>query len=183
MELKPWRTLSSIVKFKNPWWTYKVDKYILPNGNEGEYHYVYTGGSVFIIPVLDDGRLLMVRQYRYLNSRFSLEFPGGGVMEGENPDEIARKELIEETGYDGELEKVGIFNPFCGVTNEYCHVYIARNLKPSSDEKHDDSEEFEVHYLSIAEFEEKIHTNEIFSGMSMASWASAKGKLNKLPKT
>jgi ADP-ribose diphosphatase len=177
MEIKPWKTLSSEVKFKNPWWTYKVDKYILPTGKEGEYHYVHTGGSVFIIPVLDDGRLLMVKQYRYLNSRFSLEFPGGGVKEGENPDEIARKELIEETGYNGELQKVGIFNPFCGVTNEYCHVYIARNLKESDEELHDDSEEFEVRTLSVAELEEKIFTNEIFSGMSMASWALAKGKL------
>jgi ADP-ribose pyrophosphatase len=183
MELKPWKTLSSVVKFKNPWWTYKVDKYILPVGREGEYHYVYTGGSVFIVPVLSDGRLLMVKQYRYLNSRFSLEFPGGGVEEGDNPDEAAHKELIEEAGYDGELEKVGIFNPFCGVTNEYCHVYIARNLKPSNDEKHDDSEEFEIHFLSVAELEQKIYTNEIFSGMSMASWALAKEKLNKLPKS
>jgi ADP-ribose pyrophosphatase len=176
MELRPWKKISSEVKFKNPWWTYIVDKYLLPSGREGDYHYVQTGGSVFIIPVFDDGNLLMIKQYRYLNERFSLEFPGGGVKPGENPDEIARKELIEETGYSGELEKVGIFNPFCGVTNEYCHVYIARNLKPSEEEKPDDSEEFLVQKISVNELEELIYTNEIFSGMTMASWALAEEK-------
>lgn len=179
MALKPWKTLTHEVKYKNPWWTYAVDKYLLPSGKEGEYHYVHTGGSVFIIPVAANGNLIMVKQYRYLNERFSLEFPGGGVREGENPDVIAHKELIEESGYDGELEKVGIFNPFCGVTNEYCHVYIARNLKPSHDEKPDVSEEFELHEISINELEEKIITNDIFSGMSLASWALAKERILK----
>ncbi len=176
MELKPWKKLSSEVKFKNPWWTYVMDKYLLPSGKEGEYHFVHTGGSVFIIPVFDDGNLLMIRQYRYLNERFSLEFPGGGVRVGENPDEIARKELIEETGYEAELVKAGIFNPFGGVTSEYCHVYIARNLKPSNREKPDISEEFEIHKISVKELEEKISTNEIFSGMTMASWALVEKK-------
>lgn len=180
MELKPWKKISSEVKFKNPWWTYIMDKYLLPSGREGEYHYVHTGGSVFIIPVFEDGNLLMNIQYRYLNERFSLEFPGGGVKPGENPDEIAGKELIEETGYSGELEKVGIFNPFCGVTNEYCHVYIARNLKPSEEEKPDDSEEFLIQKISVNELEEMIHTNEIFSGMTMASWALARKKLLRI---
>lgn len=176
MELKPWTKLSSEVKFKNPWWIYMLDKYLLPSGKEGEYHYVYTGGSVFIIPVFDDGKLLLIRQYRYLNEKFSLEFPGGGVKMGENPDKIARKELIEEAGYDGELEKVGIFNPFCGVTSEFCHVYIARNLRQSNTEKPDVSEEFEIHKISVKELEKKISTNEIFSGMTMAAWALAEKK-------
>ena len=179
MTLKSWKTLSREVKFKNHWWTYIVDKYVLPSGKEGEYHFVHTGGSVFIIPVLGNGKLLMVKQYRYLNERFSLEFPGGGVREEENPDEIAHKELIEETGFDGELEKIGIFNPFSGVTNEYCHVYIARNLRASDKEEPDASEEFELHEVSTSELEEKIGTNEIFSGMSLASWALAKEKLPK----
>ncbi len=122
----------------------------------------------------------MVEQYRYLNERFSIEFPGGGVKEGENPADIAHKELIEETGFDGEIEKVGIFNPFCGVTNEYCHVYIARNLKKSNSHKPDDSEEFRIHEVSISELENKIASNVIFSGMTMASWALAKRKLEKL---
>lgn len=179
MDLKPWKKLSSEIKFENPWWTYIVDKYVLPSGKEGVYHFVHTGGSVFIIPILNDGKLLMIEQYRYLNERFSIEFPGGGVKVGEDPDEAAHKELIEETGYDGELEKVGIFNPFSGVTNEYCHVYIARNLRKSNYRKPDDSEEFKIHEYTIDEVENMISDNEIISGMTMASWALAKIRLPK----
>lgn len=175
--MKKSKTLSSENIFINPWWIYKVDKYLFPNGSEGEYHYVYTSGSAFIIPVMDDRRLIMVSQYRYLNDRFSLEFPGGGIKSGQKPADVARKELIEETGFDGELEFIGIFNPFNGVTNEICHVFIARDLKSSDEFKKDESEEFEMHFLSIDEVEEKIRTNEIYDGMTMAAWALAKHKI------
>lgn len=175
--MKKSKTLFTQIKFVNPWWIYKVDKYLFPNGTEGEYHYVYTSGSAFIIPVMDDGRLIMVNQYRYLNDRFSLEFPGGGIKEGQIPEDVARRELVEETGFDGELESAGVFNPFNGVTNELCHVFIARNMKLSDEFKKDESEEFEIHYLSIDEVEEKIRTNEIYDGMTMAAWALAKHKL------
>ncbi len=177
MPLKKTERLSSKTKFSNPWWTYKIDKYVMPSGNEGEYHYVHTAGSVYIVPILDDRRFLMVHQYRYLNEMLSLEFPGGGIKDGELPDEIARKELIEETGYEGDLEKIGFYNPFGGVTDEICHVYIARNLKPSNDAGKDESEEFELVRLTMDEIEEKIKTNEIFSGMTLASWVLAKNKL------
>ena len=83
MALKHWKKITSEVKFKNPWWTYIVDKYLIDEAREGEYHYCHTEGSAFVIPVMDDGRILMVNQYRYLNDMESLEFPGGGVKPGE----------------------------------------------------------------------------------------------------
>jgi ADP-ribose pyrophosphatase len=177
MPLKKSRKISSKIKSTNPWWTYKIDRYTYPSGKEGEYHYVHTPGSVYIIPVLNSGRILLVNQYRYLNDMLSLEFPGGGIKEGEEADEAAHKELIEETGYDGKLEKIGFFNPFSGVTDELCYVFIARNLNPSSDRIKDESEEFELVELSVEEIEEKIRSNEIFSGMTMASWALVKNKI------
>jgi ADP-ribose pyrophosphatase len=177
MPLKHWKKISEEIKFENYWWTYIVDKYLLPSGKESEYHYVHTYGSAFVIPVLDNGKLMLVNQYRYLNDRQSIEFPGGGIKKGEEPDQAARKELIEETGYNGDLEKIGIFNPFNGVTNELCHVYIARKLRPSDSEIKDESEEFELIELSVGEVEAKIRTNEIYDGMTMASWALAKHHL------
>ncbi len=154
-----------------------MDKYILPNGKEAEYHFVHTPGSVFIIPICDDGKIMMIKQYRYLNDRVSLELPGGGMKEGIDRDECAHNELIEETGCDGELEYIGYFNPYSGITDELCHVYIARKLLPSKRSLPDESEEFEVLRLSRDEVEYKIITNEIFNGMTMASWAMGEGKI------
>jgi len=174
MALKHWQKLSTQTKYKNAWWTYTISRYALPSGKDGEYHYVHTEGSSFVIPVLADATLLLVNQYRFLNDRESLEFPGGGIREGQNPLEVARKELIEETGYAGELQKVGTFNPYNGITDEICHVFIARNLRPSAAEMQDESEEFEIVKLSVEEMEAKIEINEIYDGMTMASWALAK---------
>ena len=178
MELERWKKLSTETIFKNDWWSYKIDKYTLPNGTLGEYHYAFTFGSVFIIPVNDKGKILMVKQYRYLNDRFSIEFPGGGVKKENNHDFEAEKELIEETGFEGELKYAGAFNPYNGVTNEICKVYIARNLKPSSEYKKDESEEFIVYEFTAEEIEQMIMNNEIYDGMTLASWALVKNKIN-----
>ncbi len=174
MSLKPWKKITSQDKFKNPWWTYRLDKVKMPNGKEGEYHYVHTGGSVMIIPILKNGKILMVKQHRYLNQKDSLEFPAGGVKEGEDSVKIAHKELIEETGHDGELEKIGYFNPFNGITDEICSIFIARNLKPSTKETKDECEEFEFLELTAEEIDAKIKSNEIYDGMTMAVWAMRK---------
>jgi ADP-ribose pyrophosphatase len=170
-------TISSKKISENNWWSYWIDKYVLPNNKEGEYHYVHTAGSAFIVPMIDDGHILLLKQFRYLTDSVSLEFSGGGMREGQKPDEIARKELIEETGYDGELEYVGSFNPYIGITTEFCHAYIARNLKKSDEFDKDESEEFEVVKMSVIEVEEKIISNEIFNGMSLAIWALVRQKL------
>jgi ADP-ribose pyrophosphatase len=178
MSLKPWKKISSEVKFKNPWWTYMYDKCKLHNGKDYEYHYVHTAGSSFIIPIKDNGKIILVNQYRYLNDRFSIEFPGGGIKDGQTPEQVARKELIEETGFDGDFEKVGFFNPYNGVADEICYVFIARNLRLSNQEIKDDSEEFEMLELSPEEIDEKIRTNEIYDGMTMAAWALARSKIS-----
>ena len=173
MALKHWKTISGEIKFKNPWWTYIVEKYMIGDGREGEYHICHTAGSAFTIPVLESGKILMVNQYRYLSKRESIGFPGGGIKEGSTPEEVSRKELIEETGMDGDIEKAGFFNPYIGVTDEVCHVYIARNLKPSAEFTKDDHEEFEQVELTVSELQAKIRSNEIFDGMTLAAWALA----------
>lgn len=177
MILKKWKKLKTEQKFSNYWWSYRVDNYLLPDGSEGEYHYAFTYGSVFIIPVTESGNIIMVEQFRYLNDRFSIEFPGGGVKKEDGHDEQAVKELVEETGFNGKLVYAGMFNPYNGVTNEICKVYIARNLTPSSEYKKDNSEEFILHEFTPEKIEEMIRSNEIYDGMTLASWALVKNKL------
>ena len=154
----------------NPWWTYKRDTCQLPTGTMGEYHYAHTNGSTLIVPLLADGRLLMVQKYRYLGARESLEFPGGSVKDGATADETARLELAEETGYTANhLVLVSTFNPCNGLTDEICHVYLAWDLQYIGS-KPDDTEEFEVLPLSPQDLEAKIRGGAIWDGMTLAAW-------------
>ena len=177
MKLKRWKKISTEVIYTNNWWSYKVDKYLSHENAEREYHYAFTHGSVFIVPVTSTGKLLLVEQYRYLNDRFSLEFPGGGVKSENNYEAHANMELIEETGFTGELTYAGGFNPCNGITNEICKVYIARNLQLSSEYKKDESEEFIIKSCTPSEIEKLIENNVIYDGMTLASWALVKNKI------
>ncbi|HEU5360047.1 MAG TPA: NUDIX hydrolase [Candidatus Deferrimicrobiaceae bacterium] len=170
MPLKPWKKLSESVVFRNPYWTYRRDAFELPSGRPGEYHYVHTNGSSMVVPVLGDGTVLLVNQYRYLLDRESAEFPCGSVKDGSNHEETARQELAEEAGYSAEiLVPVGEFNPYNGVTDEMCRVYVARDLRFVGGTP-DATEEFELLRLSPAEVGARIRSGAIWDGMTIAAW-------------
>lgn len=163
--------ISSSILAKNPYWVYKKDIYTLPDFSEGEFHYVETNGSVIIIPLVSFNQIVLVNQYRYLNKRDSLEFPGGGVKLNISIEENAQKELSEEAGFiSNQLIKIGEFNPFIGVTNEFCYVYIALDLIEKKLDA-DISEEFDLVILNIDEIDHKIKSGEIWNGQSLAAWA------------
>ena len=168
--LKRWKTLSTSIVFENPWWTYKRDTFQIPDGVSGEYHYVYTRGSSMVVPITPEGELLLVNQFRYLCDRESIEFPCGSVNEGDSYLDTARHELEEETGFRADhFEEVSTFNPYNGVTSEICHVFLATELTPGNANP-DATEEFELIRCSPSDFEEKIATNEVWDGMTLAAW-------------
>lgn len=177
MCLTPWKRLSESIVFKNPWWSYKRDTFQLPSGKSGEYHYVHTKGSSMVIPVLGDGRFLLVNQYRYLVGRESIEFPCGSVNEDSSYDETAWRELAEETGYSAKhLFLVGEFNPYNGVTDEMCHVYVGRDLHQVGAAP-DETEEFELITLSAEAIDQHIRKGTIWDGMTIAGWMIARPTL------
>lgn len=175
MALPRWKRLSTELRSRNPWWTYRVDRFALPSGKEGEYHHVHTEGSVMVVPVAGDGRLLLVNQYRYLLDRESLEFPGGGVKPGQTAEAAARAELAEEAGVSArELVRLGSFDPYNGVTDELCALFLARGLVPDPHARPDETELFEVTPLTAAELEARIARGEIWDGMTLAAWCLAR---------
>lgn len=177
MALGVWKRLRTSVASKNPWWTYMLDHFELPSGTRGEYHYVHTNGSSMVIPVLPDGQLLLVNQYRYLASKESLEFPCGSVKDDSTYDRTAWEELAEETGYSaGALLLAGEFNPYNGVTDEMCRVYIARDLSFVG-EMPEETEEFELLKLTPEELEVRIRSGELWDGMTIAAWGIARQRI------
>ena len=130
-----------------------------------------------VVPVLPDGRLILVRQFRYLVQRWSEEFPCGGMARGVEADENARKELREEAGLTPKnLERIGGFAPFNGVSDEICHVYLARDLEETGAEP-EVTEDITVVRRTVAEVEAAIDSGEIWDGMTIASFTIAKNRI------
>ncbi len=126
-----------------------------------------------VVSVDDKSRLILIKQFRYLWKKESVEFPAGG-MKGSDPLVTARNELAEEAGLAATNWKlVGEYNPFNGATDETARVYFASGLSESRGEK-DASEEFEVMKMSVPEFLTAVDKGKIWDGMTLAAWMLAR---------
>lgn len=107
----------------------RQDRVRLPNGQEAQREYIVHPGAVMVVPLLDDGRLLMERQYRHPMQRVMLEFPAGKLDAGESPWACGQRELLEETGYRAaEWACAGALHNAIAYSNEVIHIYFARGL-------------------------------------------------------
>ena len=180
--LQAWTRLASTRQSANPYWSAYLDRVRLPDGNEHDYHYVRTPGSVLIVPVARsvpgaEPRLLMVRQYRYLLGDVVLEFPGGGIKPGQEPLAAAQAELAEETGYRAaHWRSLGWFNPCKGLLAERCHVYLAEELARDTGGTHtaDATEEIALAWQSSAALDTLIRRGEVYDGMTLCAWSLAR---------
>jgi ADP-ribose pyrophosphatase len=134
--------------------------------------------SVMVLAVTDQGKLVLVRQYRYPSREYSFELPGGSSR-GKTLRQAARSELEEETGYRaGRLRKLGDFIVFCGLSDEVCHVFLARGLRPgpSNLEK---TEHLTVREVSYRQLQRMVRRGEFRDGMGLAALALAGPLLEK----
>ncbi len=114
----------------------------LPNGNKAVREWIKHPGASAVIPLLPNGQIILVRQYRYPVAQVTLEVPAGKLdKEGEDPLECAKRELSEETGYTAEkIWKLTTIATTVGFSNEFIHLYAATDLK--SGRQHTDDDEF-----------------------------------------
>ena len=124
----------------------------------GKAHDIATirhGPCVVVIPILDDGRVVMVRQFRHSVGRDLWELPAGNVDEGESVEAAAFRECEEETGLaPGRVEKLGALFPAPGYSDEEMFFFRASGLRPppkDSPHKPDEDEAIEVHPMTVAE--------------------------------
>ena len=140
------------------------------NGNHEEWDFIKHNGAAAVVPVLDDGRILMVSQFRNALDRKTLEIPAGKL---DDPDEkgilCTARELEEETGYKSEqLEWLINIRTTVALCNEKIEIYVARKLKAGT-QNLDENEYVNVKAYTVDELKEKIFSGEIEDSKTIAS--------------
>jgi len=155
------KTLSSRLLHEGKSFSFKTDQVELPNGRMTTRDVVDHPGAVAIVPVLDDSRIILVKQFRYAAGKELFEIPAGTLERGEEPDACAARELREETGYKAE-SIVRLLSCYMapGYSNEVIHLYVATGLEKGEKETEED-EEIAVEAVGFDETLKMIEENEI----------------------
>jgi ADP-ribose pyrophosphatase len=146
-----------------------VDEVLEPEGVRAVREVVRQRGSVAALPVLDDGRIVLVRQYRYAVDERVWEIPAGRIDPGETPEAGARRELEEEVGYAaGAMDPLILFYTTPGFCDERMHVYRASGLRPVPARPEED-ERIETALFTLDEARAMISRGEIREGKTLVA--------------
>jgi len=150
------------LKFKGRIVDFYQDTIEIEGNRHSTYDFIDHIGAAAVVPVTDDGKILMVKQYRNALDQFTLEVPAGALDNRDEPGiECARRELEEETGYRSDhLEWLITIRTTVAFCNERIEIFVARDLIPSC-QNLDDNEFIEVKAYSMSELKEKIYIGEI----------------------
>lgn len=176
------KRLERTLKYEGSIINFYKDTVLVPNGNIVHWDFIGHKGAAAVVPVMEDGRILMVRQYRNALDRYTLEIPAGGLDSKDEPFiDCSMRELEEETGYKTDksnmefLISIRTTVAFC---DEKIEVYVAKNLQPSV--QHLDEDEFiNVKPYTVEELCEKIYAGEIEDSKTIASIMAYKNKYLK----
>ncbi len=160
---------------------FEINHIKLPIGIKGTFGIIRHPGASLAVPITSDGRVVILRQYRFAVSRRILEFPAGTLEEGEDPLSSMKRELAEEAGYTAsKWDPLGEMLPCPGYSDEVIHLFLARDLlaleeRPPGDE----DEDLEVLHMTKDELDSCISSgNEALDGKSITAWYRAKQLLD-----
>ena len=160
-------TLASVQVYRGHFLDVRRDEVRLPDARIVAREYIVHPGAVMIVPLLDDGRLVVERQWRYPMRRAMLEFPAGKLDAGEPPFACAVRELAEETGYRaGEWARAGVLHNAMAYSDESIEIWFARGLEAGA-RALDDGEFLDVGAMSVEELEESVVSGALTDAKSL----------------
>ncbi len=164
-------TLTSHEVYRNHWMRVREDQILRSNGERGVYGVVEKHDSAIILPI-DGGRVWLVEQFRYPIGERALELPQGGwEREIDDPEDLARGELREETGLQAaEMTRLGELWIAYGFTRQRQHVYLATGLTQSARDPDREEHDLAVRAIPVAEFEERMRTGGIRDSCTLSAW-------------
>lgn len=173
---EPPKILKQRLTYQGRKFGFEVSRLKLPNGAEGDWECIRHPGGALAIPVTPEGKLILLRQYRFAAQGRILEFPAGTIEPNEEPAETIKREIEEETGYRAHRwQKLGEFFLAPGYSDEIIYAFLALDLekleKPPSQ---DDDEDIETVLFSPPELEKAILAGEPVDAKSISSFFLAK---------
>lgn len=175
------KTLKQKLIYENPWIRLWEDDVEFRGGRQGIYAYLEKKGpGPLMIPMTDDGKLLVLREWRYPIKDWTYCFPAGSVDEGESSIETAKRELLEETGYTG-AEWIDLGQQYVdpGGTTQHGPVYLVRGLQKQEELVLEDTENHEVLFFSFDEIDAKIVDGTMNNAWLLAGYAKVLAYLKK----
>lgn len=157
-----YKLLKSEILYKGKVFDHQIDEIEYKSGNKGIREIAIHPGGAVVIPVKDDGKIILVKQFRYPLQKTLIEFPAGKLEKGEDPLICATRELEEETGYKAkEIKKLGEIFTAPGYCTEILHIYSAKGLTPGNHNREEGELEMEILELTIEEIEKMIISGKI----------------------
>lgn len=176
--IRPWPLIASEPVFDAGLMQLVRDRARSPRtGGERDFHLIRMVDWLMVLPLTEENRLVMVRQYRHGSREASLEVPGGlhdSDKTTESPEQGAARELTEETGYSGGTWTfLGQLRPQPALFTNRAWIYLARGVRPTDPPKPDAGEDIEVVLLDLQEIPARISGGEINNAMTVAALALA----------
>lgn len=171
--IEKWKIKSSKIITENKIFALKENKCLSPNdGREYPFYLLDTLDWVNIIPITKDNEVIMIEQFRHGNEEITLEIPGGMTdKEDKSPEVSALRELVEETGYEGDkIIKLGQCSPNPAIFNNLLHVFLAKNVIKKYSQNLEGTEDIEIVKIDINEVPELIRTGKINHALVIAAF-------------
>lgn len=178
--MQEWKRLDRRLVYEGSIINYYRDTVQVPNGHVVEWDFIGHQGAAAVVPVTEDGRILMVRQYRNALDRMTLEIPAGGKNGADEPSiDAAARELEEETGYrSSRLEFLISIHTTVAFCNEKIDIYVARDLVPAHQHL-DEDEVIDVVPMTVEELMNMIYEKKLMDSKTVSAILAYKDRYGK----